>query len=189
MQKHRVIGIDAAFSNVGLAVADVTTSATGEILKVEVLDLRLIHTEAVKKRPKGVPRSSDDLRRAREAVTGIHEYIALWRPDRVVAEVPFGSQSARASWALGIAVGVLASIPNLIEVTPGQVKAATGEKHADKDEMIAWGIETYPDAPWAMRKLKGALVQVASTNEHLADALAAIHAGTQTKQYRDAGLV
>ncbi|WEU67400.1 hypothetical protein [Xanthomonas phage JGB6] len=90
---------------------------------------------------------------------------------------PFGSQSARSAWTLGIALGVLSHIDDLIEVTPRQVKTATGESHADKEEMIAWAIEKHPDGPWKMRKLKGELVQVASTNEHMADAVAACYAG------------
>jgi len=170
------MGIDAAFANVGIAVATLDiTDPKNPVIAVEAL--RLIHTEGLKKRPKGVPRSADDLRRAREALYGIHDAIDSHEPDFVIAEVPFGSQSARASWALGISLGVLASIPNLIEVTPREVKAATGEKHADKDYMIEWAMGLYPNAPWQMRRFKGDLIQVSSSNEHTADAVAAIHAG------------
>lgn len=181
--KVRILGIDAAFSNVGFAVADVDLSDPKNPV-IEVVDLLVLQTEAVKKRPKGMPRSHDDLRRARQSVNMIHDLIQKWQPNHVVAEVPFGSQSARASWALGIALGVLASIPNLIEVTPRQVKEATGEKHADKDMMIEWAMDRHPEAPWKMRKLKGNLIQVASSNEHMADAVGAIYAGLQTKDFK-----
>lgn len=181
--KVRVMGIDAAFSNVGFAIADVDlTDPSHPVVKVVHLDI--LQTEGVKKRPKGVPRSHDDLRRARLAVTKIRDLQRIWEPDYVVAEVPFGSQSARASWALGIALGVLASVPGLIEVTPRQVKAATGEPHADKDLMIEWAMDLHPDAGWRTRKLKGNVVQVASVNEHIADALATIYAGLDTKDFK-----
>lgn len=170
--KVKIMGIDAAFANIGFALLELDTD-TGD---TKVLDLYICQTEAVKKRPKGVPRSADDLRRAREAVEAIQLRTKLWQPDHIVAEVPFGSQSARASWALGIALGVLASIPSLIEVTPRDVKAATGEKHADKDMMIEWAMDKHPEAPWRMRKLKGNLIQVASSNEHMADAVGACYA-------------
>jgi len=177
--KIKVLGIDAAFSNVGLALASIDITDPAHPV-IEITDLKLIHTEGAKKRPKGVSKSADDMRRAREALKGIQDAIRDWAPDHVIAEVPFGSQSARSAWTLGIALGILASIPNLIEVNPRQVKAVTGEPHADKDWMIDWAINKYPNAPWAMRKLKGEMVQIASTNEHLADATAAIHAGLKT---------
>lgn len=179
----KVMGIDAAFSNVGIALAtvDLTDPANPQVV---VNDLHLIHTEGVKKRPRGVPRSSDDLRRAREALNGIQDKIRDFKPDVVIAEVPFGSQSARASWALGIIIGVLASIEGLVEVTPREVKTATGEPHADKDEMIEWAMTKHPEAPWAWRKFKGTLISVSSTNEHLADAVAAVYAGLQTKTFK-----
>ena len=175
----KVMGIDMAFSNVGLAMCtvDLTNPANP---KVVVQDLCCVHTESVKKRPRGLSKASDDLRRAREALSAIRAQIATWQPDVIVAEVPFGSQSARASWALGIAIGVLASIDDLVEVTPREVKVATGEPHADKSEMIEWAMDRHPEAPWAWRKYKGALISVASTNEHQADAVAAVYAGIPT---------
>lgn len=174
--KTRILGIDAAFSNVGFACVDVDFTNPKEPI-VELVGLHIVQTEGLKKRPKGMPRSHDDLRRARESIEGIKHMVDTWAPDHIVAEVPFGSQSARASWALGIALGVLASIPDLIEVTPRDVKAATGEKHADKDMMIEWAMDLHPDAPWKMRKLKGNLIQVSSSNEHMADAVGACYAG------------
>lgn len=172
MTKVRVMGLDAAFSNVGFALTEIDL-ATGD---VEVLDLHIVQTEGLKKRPRGMPKSEDDMRRAREAVLAIRDKTLEWRPDYIVAEVPFGSQSARSAWTLGIALGVLSSIDDLIQVTPRQVKAATGEDHADKEEMIAWAMHLHPDAPWKMRKLHGDLVQVASVNEHCADAVAVCYA-------------
>ena len=51
----KIMGIDAAFSNIGLALAEFDEK------NVKVLDLHLIKTEGLKKRPKGVPRSSSSV--------------------------------------------------------------------------------------------------------------------------------
>ena len=171
----RIMGIDAAFKNVGFALTEMDLSHPKQA-QVKLLDLDIVQTEGLKKRPKGVPKSADDMRRAREAVEAIRAKIIAWQPDFVVAEVPFGSQSARSAWTLGIALGILSSIDDLIQVTPRQVKAATGEDHADKEEMIAWAMHHHPDGPWKMRKLHGQYVQVAGVNEHMADAVAACYA-------------
>lgn len=172
----KVMGIDAAFNNVGFALTEIDLD-NPKRPQVVLKDLHIVQTEAIKKRPRGMAKSADDMRRAREAIEAIRAKIEEWQPDYIVAEVPFGSQSARSAWTLGIALGVLASIDGLIQVTPRQVKTATGESHADKEEMISWAMHLHPDAPWKMRKLHGQLVQVASVNEHCADAVAVCYAG------------
>lgn len=47
------------------------------------------------------------------------------------------------------------------------------------------GYEKHPKAPWLRRKQSGQDVLV-NKNEHLADAVAAIHTGMQTDQFRRA---
>lgn len=176
------MGIDAAFANTGFALAEVDLTDPKNPV-VDVIDLDIVQTE-VQKTPRGVPKSHDDLRRARDVQAVINDRIATWKPDFIVAEIPFGSQSARSSWTLGIALGILSAIPNLIEVTPRQVKESTGEKHADKDLMIEWAMNLHPDAPWKMRKLKGNMVQVSGSNEHMADAVGAVYAALRTEQFK-----
>ncbi len=194
-----VAGLDPAFSNIGMSLAMVDITNPNQP-QVEILDLHLIHTAGVKKvkHIKGAPKSriskvrknTDDLRRAREGRHGIRLKLIEWElkygPIRaVLAEIPFGSQSARASWALGIAIGVIASIDHpLIELTPRQVKTASGDKDHDKADIIAWAMDLHPGAPWVMRKLHGVQVQVAGDNEHLADSVAAIHAGVITMEFK-----
>lgn len=179
----RVLGIDAAFVNVGLALAEVTIDRS--VSQINVQDLRLVRTEADKDSKKKVRKNSDDLRRAREVVRAIRYAIQEWDVHMVAVEVPTGAQSARAAWSLGMAVGILASIDvPTIEVLPREVKLVTGERHADKDMMIEWAIANHPSAPWSYRTLAGKQVQVSSTNEHLADAVAAIHAGTRTEEFK-----
>lgn len=180
---HRIpiLGIDAAFANTGLALAyyDVDSET------VEVADLRLIKTEADKAGKKVVRKNSDDLRRAAEVIVGSDKALVDHQPAFAFAEVPTGAQSARAAWALGIAVGLIAHTASkvpLIQVTPKEVKDVTGEKFPDKAQMIDWAVRKHPNAPWPKRGGK----IVAGQAEHLADAVAAIHAGLQTDEFRRA---
>jgi len=85
----------------------------------------------------------------------------------------------------GVCIGILASMKKpLIQVTPNEVKlAAVGKKTATKEQMIEWAINKYPTAPWLTRKFKGQITHVKS-NEHLADATAAIHAGVKTDEFK-----
>ncbi len=184
-----VVGLDPAFSNIGLCLGRVDISDPKNPYVTEMLDLGLIHTAGIKS--KKIRKNSDDLRRARLGVHGIRTYVKNWERDYgpiwgVFAEIPLGSQSARASWALGIAIGVIASIDlPLVELTPREVKAATGNKFNDKPEIMDWARKNYPSLPWAMRKLHGVMVPITGQNEHTADAVAAVHAGVAHKSFRD----
>jgi Holliday junction resolvasome RuvABC endonuclease subunit len=171
------IGIDAAFSNMGLARVAINQVAMGQF-QVECLHLSLVVTSGEDK--KVVRKSSDSLRRAKvlhDALKGYVKYEQI-----AFAEVPSGSQSAPAARALGIAVGVLASCPvPVIEVSPMEVKRlfGTGKKGATKAQIIEWAVAKWPDAPWL--RYKGKLTQA---NEHLADALATVMAGIQTPEFQ-----
>jgi len=100
----------------------------------------------------------------------------------VFIEVPVGSQSARAMCGYGVCVGVLGAlrandIP-FFEVTPTEVKiAGAGSKTATKQEMIKWAMAAHPEANWPTYKEHGESVVSAAKAEHMADAVAAIHAG------------
>ena len=174
----KILGIDPALRNFGYAIASVSVD-TGEILSID--DLVLIKTEddAGKK----VRRNSDDLRRAKIHVDALKRLCK--GVDFAMAEVPVGSQSARAMASYGVCIGVLAAceVP-LIQVTPTENKVcATGKKTATKEEMIEWAHGKFPDAPWLMRKSKGQMV-MKNENEHLADAVGAVYAGLQTDEWK-----
>lgn len=178
MVKMKIMGLDAAFANVGIALGTYDL-VTGQ---VEIQDLRLSKTVADKAGKKVVRKNSDDLRRAKESVSAINQAIADHGVQIVFCEIPSGAQSARAAWALGIAVGIVAGIqPPLIQLTPKEVKDVTGERYPDKSHMIAWATKMYPDANWP-RTGKGAIV--AGRAEHLADAVATIHAGVKTEEFQ-----
>ena len=172
----RIVGFDPAFANWGIAHA-MFNMQSGQIT---VDDLVLIQTETSKH--KDVRKNSDDLRRSRElnrAILSNTEGVSV-----IFSEVPTGTQSARASWTLGIAVGVLGAVHTpIIQLQPTEVKLATvGTKTASKQEMIEWAMAMHPDAPWIMRKSKGKMVPL-NSNEHLADAVEVLYAGVQSDQF------
>lgn len=175
----RVTGVDLALANLGLVAADVTLE--GEI--VGVVSLHLIETQ--KLTTKQVRQNSDDLRRARELTQNIREFNTRLKSAVVMAEIPTGAQSARAATSFGVAIGVIAGVDlPVVEVQPLEVKkASVGSRTASKAEMIDWATTLYPEAPWIRTKRGGQMV-ITNKNEHLADALAVIHAGVLTQQFK-----
>lgn len=179
----RVLGLDAAFSNCGMAVAEVDV-AFAEAPIIRATRLHLVSTKADSAGKKVVRKNSDDLRRTREVASAIRDVILQEKIDLVCVEVPMGAQSARAAWALGIVVGILGSVQTpLIEVSPREVKLVTGDKLAEKEDMIKWASETYPALNWPRTTGPTPRI-VAGKAEHLADALAAIHAGVGTEEFK-----
>lgn len=177
-----VVGIDAAFANMGLARAALT-SAPGGAVQVECVGLKLVTTELRDK--KTVRKSSDDLRRGRILYDGMTEYINAAPTAFVFAEVPSGSQSAVSARGLGIAVGVLAACPIIIvEVSPMEVKRLfTDQKRSvPKAEIMEWAYAKWPDAPWLTYGKKNP--RRINDNEHLADAMATIQAGVKTPEFK-----
>lgn len=177
----KVLAIDPSLRNWGLSklVVDPATST------FRVLEMKLVKTES--EAGKTVRKSSDDLRRAGLSYAEAYAW-AGWA-DMLIAEVPSGSQSSRASLGAGMSIGLLAALAHhrpLIQVSPIDAKrAAVGRKVASKDEMIAWAMKHYPDAGWLTRKVKGEVVPV-DANEHLADSLAIAEAGIRTVEFRSA---
>ncbi|MET2951271.1 hypothetical protein ABXV18_24625 [Vibrio owensii] len=173
-----VIGMDPSLSNWGFVKAEVDAD-TKEVFGKS---LHLARTAAGKNK-KTVRKNSDDLTRARDLADAIRSQVE----GAAVAfvEVPVGSQSARAMASYGICIGLLASmqIP-MIQVSPDEVKlAGAGKKTASKEEQIVWAVGEQPDLDWLTRKVKGEL-ELTNTNEHLADALAAIYAGLKTEDFQ-----
>lgn len=172
-------GIDPSLRNFGLAkgACDISTGS------FEPSDLLLIETASDDKNKKSVRKNSDDLRRSRELYAGMTNF--LLGVDLAFVEIPVGSQTARAMTSYGICIGLLASINvPLIQVTPSEVKvAATGNKNATKKEMIEWAVNSYPSAPWLTHKRNNHF-KITDKNEHLADAVAAIHAGAKTDTFK-----
>lgn len=182
MSKINIVSLDPSLCNFG--IAKLTLDTADNSIKVRELILAK-PDKADKTVKKTVRKNSDDLRRARWLQT--HMTDACKGAAIAIAEVPVGSQSARAMASYGICLGVLSSLPiPLIEVTPNEVKLiSVGKKTASKAEMIAWATKKHPEANWKTRKLKGE-VTLTNDNEHLADAIAAAYAGIESEQFKSA---
>lgn len=172
-----VLGMDPSLRNWGLAAGklDTATSAV-DIRRLDVFRI----PEPVGKQ---IRVNSKDLHVARGLMERVHPYMKS--AGVCFAEVPVGSQSARAMVSYGVCVTVLGANQALgcpfIEVSPLEVKMATvGKKTASKMEMIEWAMDRYPNAPWPYHngKLNTGLA------EHMADACAAIEAGLKTPVYQ-----
>jgi len=170
-------GIDPSLSNFGLAKGTYTNGA------FSLSDLLLQQTAPDNKNKKQVRKNSDDLCRAKLLVEATNNFLA--DVDIIIAEIPVGSQSSRASVSYGVCVGILASIRRpIIQVMPNEVKLiSVGSKTASKADMIKWATTAYPKANWLTKKQHGVISYV-DKNEHLADAVAAIHAGIATDTFQ-----
>lgn len=175
--KIPVVGFDPSLRNWGIAesMLDLDTG----YLDTPVLSI----VETVDLTGKQVRQNSNDLYVAEQLAKGAIP--AARRAKAIFVEVPVGSQSARAMASYGVCVGVLGAIRSLgiplIEVTPTEVKVAfTGNKTATKEEMIAEAIKLYPQANFPNQRGR-----ITAKTEHVADAIAAIHAGVNTPMFQN----
>ena len=174
--KIPVIGFDPSLRNWGIA-SGILDLETGYL---DDLDLSLIQTKDLS--GKQVRQNSKDLHTAKQLSEAAIK--AAQKAKAVFVEVPVGSQSARAMASYGVCVGILGAIEALgvpiIEVTPTEVKKTfTGNPTASKDEMIQTAVSLYPKANFPV--FRG---QICSKAEHVADAIAAIHAGVNTPAFQ-----
>lgn len=177
--KIPVVGFDPSLNNWGIAEAELDLQdgylSTPKLSVVQPTD---------GDGKKQVRRNSLDLQRAEELAHAV--MAAADRAKVVFVEVPVGSQSARAMASYGICLGILGSMRSkgieIIEVTPDENKRIfTGSKTATKQQMIDTAMGHYPDANWPLHNGKVS----ASKAEHMADAVAAIHAGVQTPVFQN----
>lgn len=179
-----VLGIDAAFANMGFARMKLDI----ETMELTLERLRTVSTEKQAGKKKVIRQNSDDLRRGRELFAAVHE--ELKGCDVVFAEIPSGAQHARSAMGFGISLGVLASIQKpLMEVMPVDTKlASVGTKTAEKAEMISWAASLYPEAQWRRYEKdtpKNRAGDLHLDNEHEADAIGVVYAGIQIQPFKD----
>ena len=173
----QVAGFDPSFTNWGIAEGQLDLD-TGYLENVR---LEIVFTE--KGKAKQVRTNSDDLQRCEELARKALEVGR--RCKAIFVEVPVGSQNASGMKAYGVVCGILGTLRaegiQIIEVTPTEVKKTfTGNKNATKEQMIAQAVQLYPDTNFPMHR-----GQIASKAEHVADALAAIHAGVSTPIFQN----
>lgn len=173
-----VLGMDPALVNWGLAEGQLCLSAG----VLSDLNLTLVHPLDLE--GKQVRQNSKDLHRSEQLADQV--LAAARRAKVIFAEVPVGSQSARAMASYGICVGILGAVRALgipvIEVTATESKVIfTGNKNATKREMIDKAVDLYPAANFPPLH-KGKIPDKA---EHLADAIASIHSGVRTPVFQN----
>lgn len=180
-RKIRVVGQDPSLRNWGIATGSYCL-ATGQL---SIKELSLICP--VIPSGKQVRQNSLDLACADQLFSKALQ--AAQSAQAVFVEVPVGSQSSRAMASYGICVGVLGAIRAsrvpLFEVTPTEVKlAGAGIKTASKQQMIEWAMKAHPEANWPVYRRNGDDAISAAKAEHMADAVAAIHAGLKSQQFQ-----
>lgn len=177
--KIPVVGMDPSLTNWGIAEAELDMDNGW----LSTPKLSVIQPRDDKHSKKQVRRNSLDLLRAEELAT---EAMAVAKRSRIIfVEVPHGGMSVRSNMSRGVVLGVLGSLKanghQIIEVSATENKKVfTGNKNASKQEMIDQALETYPNANWP----KHAGTISLSKAEHLADAIAAIHAGVLTPMFQ-----
>lgn len=173
----QVAGLDPSFRNWGVAEAS---------LDLDTGVLSNPHLSVIKTgdEPKGkqVRQNSYDLTASSELAGAMSLLIPSVKIFFV--EVPHGSQSASSMKGYGVCIGILgymrATGATIIEVSESESKKIfVGKRTATKEEMINQAVGYYPDANWPRRGGK----IVAGTAEHMADAIAAIHAGVNTPEF------
>ena len=136
----------------------------------------------------------------------IKDFFIHHRPQVVISEVPSGAKGMFATGKLHAAMGMVcgcftfpSSVQNwkIIGVTPQEVKSAATEgldNYASKFQMMKWAFQNYPCVDWKhaqkefekIGKIEAYLVnrEAEDFNEHMADALAAVKAGVNTRAFK-----
>lgn len=177
----RVAGFDPSLRNWGIACGLYDTDTKSLVIK------HLSTIQPVLPTSKQVRQNSKDLESAVQHATGALE--VLRQAQATFVEIPVGSQSARAMAGYALCVGVLGTLRALghsfYELTPTEVKViATGKATATKREMIDWAMAQHPEADWPMQTKRGKTSVVESKAEHMADAVATIHAGLASNSFQ-----
>ena len=181
MTTLHVCGMDPSLRSWGLAKGTYDVASR----KISVLAMGVI-SPAI---PTGkqVRQNSKDI----EAAAQLFDVAMMFAKDSqaVFVEVPVGSQSSRAMAGYAICCGVLGAIRAMgkpfFEQTPTEIKlAGAGNKEATKLEMIEWAVSAHPEAPWPTYKERGVDQLSRAKAEHMADAVAAIHAGVNSQAFK-----
>lgn len=176
-----VVGFDPSLRNWGIAKALLCPKT----LQIHLQEVSVICPNQLT--GKQVRQNSKDIEAAKQLTEGAIN--ALQGAKAIFVEVPVGSQSARAMASYGVCVGVLGALRSsgipFFELTPTEIKlAGAGTKNASKQDMIKWAIQAHPAANWPRyTKLGEELISEAKA-EHMADAVAAIHAGIRCSAFQ-----
>lgn len=180
--KLKVVGFDPSLSNWGVVIG----SYDKHTKQLVITDAYVIDSKPSK--VKDVRTNSKDIMRAedlyKESLRAMEDAIF------VSAEVPVGSQTARAMASYGVCVGVVAALNftlPVIQTTAEEGKIlACNSKTASKADMIAWAMNKHPELPWKYHKdpKTGEQVITAKWAEHVADALASLYVMLETDEVK-----
>lgn len=176
----RVAGYDPSLRHWGIACGMYfPDSGAIEIKHIEVVEPALPKTKQIKV-------CSKDLMAATALSNRVWDISNV--AQAIFAEIPVGSQSARGGVGNGVVYGILGMLQAqqfpIHELSPTEVKlAAVGSKTASKQDMIDWAVALYPELDWPTQTQKG-VTRIVGKAEHIADAIAAIHAGVQTQAFK-----
>lgn len=140
--------------------------------------LKIDRGGVIHSKPDKHPRKNlEDLQSATQLYHHLHHLVTHLQPDYLVAELPTGSQSARANTSYGVCIALSAALAYqdgqqtvpLVSVTPHEIKNTVGIKNATKDQVIAWVKQTYPEVQEWLNPLPK------SKQEHICDAIVAVH--------------
>lgn len=180
---YKILSFDPSLNNWGIAKGILSFDKEGiPSIFIQSVDVLQHSIDKSKKR-----RNTKDIDTACFLSKGVMSLIK--DADIIFAEVPIGSQSSRAMVSYGVCIGILGGIqainPNLVQVTPVEVKKATmGYLTASKEEIINWVKDKHPEVNFPTRKHKGEETIITSKAEHMADAIGAIYAGIKTKEFQ-----
>ena len=173
-------GLDPSLSNFGM-VKGIVNYTNAQPVSFTPLFIKLVVT----KEDKSIKYKNErDLQRARKLGSAMVEF--FHGIDTVYVEMPVGSQSARAMASYGICIGVVAALgKRVIRVSAKDVKlVSTADPNATKRDMIKWATEKYPKLPW-LKKVRVGVETFIGANEHVSDALAAVHVGLKIGNQND----
>jgi Holliday junction resolvasome RuvABC endonuclease subunit len=176
-----VLGMDPSLSNWAFAAARLNT-ATHELT---LRNIELARTSKSSIRKQLV--CTDDLNRAKILSDAVFQYAP--HAHAIFVEVPTGSQSSRGALGSGVCIGILAAMRTnkipFFQVTPTELKlASVGTRTASKEAVIEWAMDQYPDLEWPMTNHRGKISYNKEQANHMADAIACIHAGIKTDQFQ-----
>lgn len=170
LEKKNIMALDIAFAATGVVVL-----GGGYLLHVETIKTK-------KDGRRGIRTADDSVCRCQVLARALCDLIIRYEVGAVAGELPgMGSLSALASRAMGLAVGTVAGVVEVMEIpavwcTPGEGKLAmTGIRNASKDLMMAGARMKYAGARFPVSK---------AAFEHIADALGAYEALRHTPVIR-----
>ena len=163
----RFVSIDPSMSNTAIVWGTINEDKT-----LNLQGYKIVHTE--KSGDKKVAVMVDRLDRIRDIFDAVDEVLNNFEPDFCFGELPSGSQSSQGAVGVGISLAILAKLPNLIHVTPMEVKKVIGAGIITKDQVMDYCLNKYPDFNFEKKK-DGSMVK--ARMEHLCDAIAICEAG------------